>query len=115
MTSTQKPQFGAATGSSNMCGVTLMDNQIGYIVADICGAGTGYRRGVPVDGPRRRRSAPVFDFDESRIVGSDFDQTDFEETMSTQYRHGPLRRPDDALGNPEDAAEYIDFDLRLVD
>jgi len=118
VTSVHKPQFGSSTGSSNMCGVTLMNNQIGYIVADILRGKAGvaveeFPSMIRVDA----KNVLVFDFAEiTDIVGSEFDQTDFEEIMSTHY--GRMVHLDDRtmlFANPEDAAEYIDFDLSPVD
>jgi propane monooxygenase coupling protein len=118
VTSTQKPRFGADTGSSNMCGVTLMNNQIGYIVADILRGKDGvaveeFPSMIRVDA----QNVLVFDFDEiTGVIGEEFDQTDFEEIMSTHY--GRMVHFDDRtmlFANPEDAAEYIDFDLRPVE
>ena len=118
MTSVQKPQFGSSTGSSNMCGVTLMNNQIGYIVADLLRGKEGvtveeFPSMIRVDA----KNVLTFDFAEiTDIVGSEFDQTDFEEIMSTHY--GRMVHFDDRtmlFANPEDAADYIDFDLRPVE
>jgi propane monooxygenase coupling protein len=58
-----------------------------------------------------------FNFDEiSEALGSEFDVYDFEEIMSTHY--GRMVHLDDRtvlFANPEDAAEYIDFDLKVVE
>ncbi len=103
--------------SSGMCGVTLMNNQIGYVVAQIMRGRPGVRVSeypsmIRVDGEQKI----IFDFDEiSDALGADFDMTDFEEIMSTHY--GRMVHLDDQtmlFANPEDAAEYIDFDLRPV-
>ncbi|MCW2946865.1 MAG: monooxygenase component MmoB/DmpM [Actinoallomurus sp.] len=103
--------------SSGKCGVTLMNNQVGYVVAQVMRAKSGIRVSefpsmIRVDGDGKI----VFDFDEiSDALGFDFDMTDFEEIMSTHY--GRMVHLDDQtmlFANPEDAAEYIDFDLRPV-
>jgi propane monooxygenase coupling protein len=110
--------FGAETGSSNMCGVTLMNNQNGYVVAEVMRQKDGvaiseYPSMIRVDGQRLL----TFDFDEiTQALGADFDQSDFEEIMSTHY--GRMVHFDDRtmlFANPEDAAEYIDFDLKVVE
>lgn len=110
--------FGAGAGSSNMCGVTLMNNQNGYVVAEVMRQKDGvkiaeYPSMIRVDGERLL----TFDFDEiTNALGSDFDQSDFEEIMSTHY--GRMVHFDDRtmlFANPEDAAEYIDFDLKVVE
>jgi propane monooxygenase coupling protein len=114
----QSTEFGAVNRtSSNMCGVTLMNNQNGYVVAEIMGRKDGvvvseYPSMIRVDGT----GSITFDFDEiTDALGSDFDQSDFEEIMSTHY--GRMVHFDDKtmlFANPEDAAEYIDFDLKVV-
>jgi propane monooxygenase coupling protein len=108
-------RFGQANRtSSNRCGVTLMNNQNGYVVAEIMSRKDGveiseYPSMIRVDGTRRLE----FDFDEiTEALGTEFDQSDFEEIMSTHY--GRMVHFDDRtilFANPEDAAEYIDFDL----
>ena len=117
MTTAPQP-FSADRTSSNMCGVTLMNNQNGHVVADVMRAKenvsvTDYPSMIRVDGER----VLTFDFDEiSKALGFDFDQSDFEEIMSTHY--GRMVHLDDRtvlFANPEDAAEYIDFDLSPVD
>jgi propane monooxygenase coupling protein len=101
-----------------MCGVTLMNNQNGYVVAEVMRGKEGvevveYPSMIRVDGANKI----VFDWDEiSEAIGSDFTQPDFEEIMSTHY--GRMVHLDDEtilFANPEDAAEYIDFDLKVVD
>jgi len=108
-------KFGAADRSfSNKCGVTLMNNQNGYVVAEIMAKKpnveiTEYPSMIRVDGIGNL----TFDFDEiSDALGSEFDQSDFEEIMSTHY--GRMVHFDDKtmlFSSPEEAAEYIDFDL----
>jgi propane monooxygenase coupling protein len=105
--------------SSNMAGVTLMNNQVGYVVAEVM-------RGKPdvtvtelpsmirVDG----KNKVDFDYEEiAEALGwDDFGNDDFEEIMSTHY--GRMVVLDDRVllfANPEDAAEYIDFDLQPVE
>jgi propane monooxygenase coupling protein len=111
-------QFAADRSSSNMAGVTLMNNQVGYVVA-------GVMRGKPdvtvtelpsmirVDG----RNKVDFDYQElAEALGwDDFGNDDFEEIMSTHY--GRMVVLDDRVllfANPEDAAEHIGFDLQPV-
>ena len=104
--------------SSNECGVTLMNNQVGYVVAQVMdGKKDVTIRVLPsmirVDGVN------TIDFDYQEIADalgwSDFGQDDFEEIMSTHY--GRMVVLDDRVlmfANPEDAAEYIGFDLQAV-
>jgi propane monooxygenase coupling protein len=107
-------QFGSATEVSNMCGVTLMNTPVGRVVADVMGAKDGvelteYPSMIRVDGQR------VLDFDYAELteaLGEDFDGSIFEEISSTHY--GRMVHLDDRtllFANPEDAAEYIGFDL----
>jgi propane monooxygenase coupling protein len=109
-------QFGSATAVSNMCGVTLMNTPVGRVVADVMGAKEGvelteYPSMIRVDGQR------VLDFDYSEItdaLGEEFDGSIFEEISSTHY--GRMVHLDDRtllFANPEDAAEYIGFDLTV--
>jgi propane monooxygenase coupling protein len=104
--------------SSNMCGVTLMNNQNGYVVAEVMRHHAGvkvteYPSMIRVDGVHKIE----FNFDEiAEALGTDFDQAAFEEIMSTHY--GRMVHLDDRtvlFANPEDAAEYIDFDLTPVE
>jgi propane monooxygenase coupling protein len=107
-------QFGSATEVSNMCGVTLMNTPVGRVVADAMGAKEGvelteYPSMIRVDGQR------VLDFDYAELtdaLGQEFDGSIFEEISSTHY--GRMVHLDDRtllFANPEDAAEYIGFDL----
>ena len=109
-------QFGSATEVSNMCGVTLMNTPVGRVVADVMGAKHGvelteYPSMIRVDGQR------VLDFDYAELtdaLGQDFDGSVFEEISSTHY--GRMVHLDDRtllFANPEDAAEYIGFDLTV--
>ena len=100
-----------------MAGVTLMNNQVGYVVAEVM-------RGKPnvtvtflpsmirIDGQGRFD----LDYDEvSEALGEEpgyFDAAQFEENMSTHY--GRMIHTDTEtimFADPEDAAEYLGFDL----
>jgi propane monooxygenase coupling protein len=107
-------QFGSATEFSNKCGVTLMNTPIGRVVADVMGAKEGvelteYPSMIRVDGERVLN----FDYDElTEALGEEFDGSIFEEISSTHY--GRMVHLDDKtilFASPEDAAEYIGFDL----
>jgi propane monooxygenase coupling protein len=104
--------------SSNKAGVTLMNNQVGYVVADVM---RDKENVTIVELPSMIRVDGVgkvdFDFEEiAEALGwTDFGQDDFEEIMSTHY--GRMVVLDDRVllfANPEDAAEYISFDLQPV-
>ncbi len=104
--------------SSNRTGVTLMNNQVGHVVAEVMWGKenvsvTELPSMIRVDGVGK------VDFDYEEIADalgwSDFGNDDFEEIMSTHY--GRMVVLDDRVllfANPEDAAEYIGFDLQEV-
>jgi len=104
--------------SSNRAGVTLMNNQVGHVVADVMRG----KEGVTVEelpSMIRVDGTGSFDFNYEEIAEAlgwaDFGNDDFEGSMSTQY--GRMVGLDDRwirFANPEDAAEYIDFDLKPV-
>jgi propane monooxygenase coupling protein len=103
--------------ASNMCGVTLMNNQVGAVVAEVMKAKEGVTV-MPLPSMIRVDAHKRMDFvyDEiSEALGEEqgfFDAAEFEENMSTHY--GRMIHEDDRtimFANPEDAAEYIDFDL----
>jgi propane monooxygenase coupling protein len=116
--STTSERFAANRTSSNRAGVTLMNNQVGAVVARVRDGKTGVEvielpSMIRVDGDNK------LDFDYEEIADalgwSDFGNDDFEEIMSTHY--GRMVVLDDRVvlfANPEDAAEYIGFDLRPV-
>lgn len=102
---------------SNACGVTLMNTVTGQILAEVMSAAdnvemSAYPSMIRVDATDRMELR----FDEmAEETGEDFDQADFEEVMSTHY--GRMVLQDDRVmffANPEDAAEYIGFDLEPV-
>lgn len=106
--------FGSDAEFSNKCGVTLMNTPIGRVVADVMGAKEGvelteYPSMIRVDG------TGLLDFDYAELtdaLGSEFDGSVFEEISSTHY--GRMVHLDDKtilFASPEDAAEYIGFDL----
>ena len=111
-------QFKSDPTSSNMAGVTLMNNQVGHTVADVMRGKenvtvTELPSMIRVDGVRQ------FDFNYDEMAEAlgwdDFGNDDFEEIMSTHY--GRMVVLDDRVvlfANPEDAAEYIGFDLQPV-
>ena len=109
-------QFGSDASFSNMCGVTLMNTPIGRVVADVMGAKEGvdlveYPSMIRVDGVRLLE----FDYAElSDALGEEFDGSIFEEISSTHY--GRMVHLDDRtmlFASPEDAAQYIGFDLTV--
>ncbi|TWP35607.1 propane 2-monooxygenase effector subunit MimD [Leekyejoonella antrihumi] len=109
-------QFGSDASFSDKCGVTLMNTPIGRVVAEVMGAKDGvdlveYPSMIRVDGTTKLD----FDYDElTDALGEDFDGSVFEEISSTHY--GRMVHLDDRtllFASPEDAAEYIGFDLTV--
>jgi propane monooxygenase coupling protein len=112
--------FKADSTSSNMCGFTLMNNQVGEVVAAVLATKPNVKvtwlpSMMRVDGQGR------FDVIYSEIdeaAGEEpgwFNSAEFEESMSTHY--GRMVHEDDRtimFANPEDAAEFLGFDLQPV-
>jgi propane monooxygenase coupling protein len=119
MTTPAESRFQVDRTSSNRAGVTLMNNQVGYVVARVMKD----KPDVTVeDLPSMIRVDGVgsIDFDFAEIAEAlgwdEFGNDDFEEIMSTHY--GRMVVLDDRVllfANPEDAAQYIGFDLHPVD
>jgi propane monooxygenase coupling protein len=114
---TAESPFKQNNTASNKAGVTLMNNQVGAVVAEVMGGldnvtVTHLPSMIRVDAVGRMDF--VYD-DISEALGEEpgyFDQAEFEENMSTHY--GRMVHLDDRtimFANPEDAAEYIGFDL----
>jgi len=115
---TAESPFKSNNTSSNMCGVTLMNNQVGAVVAQVMDRQenvtvTPLPSMIRVDAVNRMD----FVYDEiSEALGEEqgfYDSAEFEENMSTHY--GRMIHEDDRtimFANPEDAAEYIGFDLK---
>ena len=114
---TSESPFKSDNTASNQCGVTLMNNQVGAVVAKVMATHDNVTvRPLPsmirVDAIGRMD----FVYDEiSEAAGEDegwFDSAEFEENMSTHY--GRMIHEDDRtimFANPEDAADYLGFDL----
>lgn len=118
MSTTAAPTFGAANAtSSGMCGITLMNDQVGEVVAEVMRQKEGVKvtylpSMIRLDATTRMD----FDYDElSEALGEEpgfFGANVLEESMSTHY--GRMVHEDDRtimFANPEDAAEYLGFDL----
>jgi propane monooxygenase coupling protein len=105
---------------SNRCGFTLMNNQVGEVIAQVMAT----KPNVTVTFlPSMMRVDAVgsmeVNYDEvSEALGEEpgfFNQAELEEDMSTHY--GRMIHTDDKtlfFANPEDAAEYLGFDLQPV-
>jgi len=115
---TAESPFKSDNTASNKCGFTLMNNQVGAVVAEVMGTKpnvtvTPLPSMIRVDAV----GTMVVDYNEiSEALGEEpgyFDAAEFEENMSTHY--GRMIHEDDRtimFANPEDAADYIGFDLR---
>ena len=109
--------FKSDSTPSNRCGFTLMNNQVGEVVAAVMATKPNVKvtwlpSMMRVDGQGR------FDVIYSEIdeaAGEEpgwFHSAEFEESMSTHY--GRMIHEDDRtimVANPEDAAEALGFDL----
>ena len=116
--SADNDRFASNRTSSNMAGITLMNNQVGHVVAELMRTKEGVTvKELPsmirVDGSNK------FEIDYAECAEAlgweDFGNDDFEEIMSTHY--GRMVVLDDRIimfANPEDAAEYISFDLKAT-
>ena len=109
--------FKSDNTASNKCGFTLMNNQVGEVIAQVMATKPNVTV-TPLPSMMRvdaiGRMEVVYD-EVSEALGEDpgyFDQAELEEDMSTHY--GRMIHTDDRtifVANPEDAAEYLGFDL----
>ena len=115
---TAESPFKSDNTASNRCGFTLMNNQVGEVVAQVMSAKPNVRVTYL---PSMMRVDAVgtmeVNYDEvSEALGEEpgsFDSAEFEEDMSTHY--GRMIHLDDRtlfFANPEDAADYLGFDLK---
>jgi propane monooxygenase coupling protein len=121
VTTTAASAFGAVNKtSSNRAGITLMNDQVGHVIAEVMRTKPGVTvtylpSMIRVDAEQRMD----FVYDElAEALGEEagsFSSADLEESMSTHY--GRMVHEDDRtimFANPEEAAEYLGFDLRPV-
>jgi propane monooxygenase coupling protein len=117
---TTESPFKSDSTASNMCGFTLMNNQVGAVIALVMGTKPNVRvmhlpSMIRVDAIG---SMEVVYDEVAEALGEEpgsFDQAEFEEDMSTHY--GRMIHTDDRtimFANPEDAAEHLGFDLTPV-
>lgn len=115
---TTESSYKSDSTASNKCGFTLMNNQVGGVVAEVMAEKAGVKvthlpSMIRVDAGDRIEL--VYD-DISEALGEEegyFDAAEFEENMSTHY--GRMIHEDDrtlVFANPEDAADYLGFDLK---
>ena len=114
--STESP-FKSDNTASGRCGFTLMNNQVGEVVAQVMATKPNV---TVMNLPSMMRVDCVgnmeVNYDEiSEALGEEpgyFNSAELEEDMSTHY--GRMIHLDDRtimVANPEDAAEYLGFDL----
>ncbi len=118
-TTTNSSPFSSDHTASGKCGVTLMNNQVGVVMAEVMRAQEGVTI-TPLPSMIRVDALNRMDFvyaDISEALGEEedyFDSAQFEENMSTHY--GKMIHEDDRtimFASPEDAAEYLGWDLPL--
>jgi propane monooxygenase coupling protein len=114
---TAESPFKSDNTASNKCGFTLMNNQVGEVVAQVMSTKPNVTvmalpSMIRVDASGRMDV--IYD-EVSEALGEEpgfFDAAEFEENMSTHY--GRMIHQDDRtimVANPEDAAEELGFDL----
>jgi propane monooxygenase coupling protein len=117
---TAESPYKSDSTASNRCGFTLMNNQVGEVVAEVMDQNDNVTL-MPLPSMIRVDAVGKMEvvYDEiSEALGEEpgyFDQAEFEENMSTHY--GRMIHTDDRtilVANPEDAAEYLGFDLTAV-
>ena len=111
-------RFAANRSASNRAGITLMNNQVGHVVAQLM-RDKGNVDVTELPSMIRIDGTGQFEIDyvecAEALGWDDFGNDDFEEIMSTHY--GRMVVLDDRIimfANPEDAAEYISFDLKAM-
>lgn len=118
--SNEQMTFGDKATASNMCGYTLMNNQVGIVIAEVLEklpnvTVTHLPSMIRVDSVGRF-DLVYADMDEA--AGQEegwFSASEFEESMSTHY--GKMVHLDDRtimFASPEESAEYTGFDLPVV-
>ena len=115
---TAESPFKSDNTASNRCGFTLMNNQVGALIAQVMGTKDNVTV-MPLPSMIRVDAVNRMDVVYSEMddaAGEEegwFTSAEFEENMSTHY--GRMIHEDDRtimFANPEDAAELIDFDLK---
>ena len=116
---TTTSQFSTNNTASGKCGVTLMNNQIGVVMAKVMGTHEGVTV-TPLPSMIRVDALGRMDFvyaEISEALGEEddfFDAAQFEENMSTHY--GKMIHEDDRtimFASPEDAAAHMGWDLKI--
>ena len=114
---TTESPFKSDNTASGRCGFTLMNNQVGAVIAQVMATKDNVTV-TPLPSMIRVDAVGRMDvvYDEvSEALGEEpgfFDAAEFEENMSTHY--GRMIHEDDRtimFANPEEAADYLGFDL----
>jgi propane monooxygenase coupling protein len=114
---TAESPYKSDSTASNRCGFTLMNNQVGAVIAQVMATKDNVTV-TPLPSMIRVDAVGRMDvvYDEvSEALGEEpgfFDAAEFEENMSTHY--GRMIHEDDRtimFANPEEAADYLGFDL----
>ena len=117
---TAESPFKSDNTASNRCGFTLMNNQVGALIAQVMETKDNVSV-MPLPSMIRVDAVNRMDVVYSEMddaAGEEegwFNAAEFEENMSTHY--GRMIHEDDRtimFANPEDAAEFIDFDLKAT-
>ena len=117
---TAESPFKSDNTASNRCGFTLMNNQVGALIAQVMATKDNVSV-MPLPSMIRVDAVNRMDVVYSELddaAGEEegwFSAAEFEENMSTHY--GRMIHEDDRtimFANPEDAAEFIDFDLKAT-
>ena len=117
---TAESPFKSDNTASNRCGFTLMNNQVGALIAQVMATKDNVTV-MPLPSMIRVDAVNRMDVVYSEMddaAGEEegwFTSAEFEENMSTHY--GRMIHEDDRtimFANPEDAAEFIDFDLKVT-
>jgi propane monooxygenase coupling protein len=117
---TTESPFKSDHTASNRTGFTLMNNQVGEVVAQVLATKPNVKVTYLPSMIRVDATGTMeVDYDEiSEALGEEpgfFDQAELEEDMSTHY--GRMIHTDDKtlfFANPEDAADYLGFDLKPI-
>ena len=117
---TAESPFKQDNTASNKCGFTLMNNQVGAIIAQVVDRQDNVTI-TPLPSMIRVDAVGRMEVDYAEVddaAGEEegwFNAAEFEESMSTHY--GRMVHLDDRtimFANPEDAAEHLDFDLKPI-
>jgi propane monooxygenase coupling protein len=112
-TTTNPSPFSSDHTASGKCGVTLMNNQVGVVMAEVM----RQQEGVTITPLPSMIRVDALNRMDSEALGEEedyFDSAQFEENMSTHY--GKMIHEDDRtimFASPEDAAEYLGWDLPI--